>query len=270
MNKNNLNKKSMDNHFLQDFIKAIKHKDQWVLLAWYDIKSKYRRTVLGPIWILIVNLITIGCFAMVGAALFGQSLRNFLPHVAIGMFVWYYISGILNESCNIFTGNAYLIKNLNVNYLSLVLRLFIRNTIYFAHSIVLIVIIVALFVQNIGGTIFLTFFAIPCFALSSIGLCLIIGISTARYRDIGNLITSSMTIVPFVTPLMWKKEMLGDRTYIADLNPITHFISIIREPLINNNFPIGSYIICCLVSLAIFLTGMIVYNKYMKRTIFWI
>lgn len=80
-----------------DLIQAIKAKDLWLYLGYYDVMAKYKRTYLGPIWSIIITIVSIGCMAFLGAALFKSNLKNFLPYVACGIVIWVYLSSLILE-----------------------------------------------------------------------------------------------------------------------------------------------------------------------------
>ena len=57
-------------------------------LAWADTKARYKRSVLGPFWIVLTNLIGVLGLSLVWAQLFNQQMREFVPTVCIGLIVW--------------------------------------------------------------------------------------------------------------------------------------------------------------------------------------
>ena len=59
-----------------------------------------------------------------------------------------------------------------------------------------------------------------------------LGILSARFRDIPQLITNVMQVLLYVTPLLWDASSLGPRAWIAGLNPFTYLIQIVRGPLL--------------------------------------
>ena len=62
--------------------------DRWGTLALMDISLRYRRTVIGPLWITLTLAATIASVGTVYAALFRQDIAAFLPPFAIGLIVW--------------------------------------------------------------------------------------------------------------------------------------------------------------------------------------
>jgi len=255
---------------INDLISAFNVKDQWIYLGWHEIVSKYRRTKLGPLWLIIVNLVTIFCFSVVGSLLFKIEIRLFLPHVACGLFVWAYVSSILVDSCNIFTSQAYVLQNLNVNPIVFCLRLFIKNTLIFAHCLPVLCIMLILLRHTITLQSLLIFLTLPIFMATSFATSLILGILSARYRDISHMVQSLITIFPFITPIMWRTEMLGKNTIVANLNPVTHYIAIIRDPILGNPLPIMSYVITISLSVILCVIALYFYNKFKHRIVFWL
>ena len=93
-------------------------------MAWYDVVSKYRRTRLGPFWSILLTAISVACMAALGAKLFKQPLKSFLPYVACGMVVWAYISSLIMESCNVFLISANSIQNVKLPLFSFILEVY--------------------------------------------------------------------------------------------------------------------------------------------------
>lgn len=255
---------------VKDFQDAIKFKDQWMYLGWHEIVSKYRRTKLGPFWLIIVNLVTIFCFSVVGSLLFKIEIKLFLPHVACGLFVWAYVSSILIDSCNVFISQAYVMQNLNVNPMTFCLRLFVKNTLIFAHCLPVLFVMLLLLGHSLHLQSLLIFLILPIFLITSLSISLIFGILSARYRDISHMVQSLLTIFPFITPIMWKTEMLGNYAYVANLNPITHYIAIVRDPILGNPLPFMSYIATSIISTVLFIIALYLYNNFKHRIVFWL
>lgn len=258
------------NYFVNDIRISFSLPDQWFFLAYHDIRSRYRRTKLGPIWIVLVNLVTILCFSVVSASLFKQDVRAILPHVAAGLFVWSYIATILSDSCVLFTSHAHLLQNMRTNLISLCLRLFIRNTLAFLHAFPLLILIALLYSPNFSWKILLLLPSFILFALTSVSTSIILGFLTARFRDVGQIVQSIVTIFPFITPILWSAQMLGDRAYLATINPVTHFIALIRDPLLGNPPLLNTYLIAAGTSFSLLVFAIFLYNKFRYRLIFWL
>ena len=70
----------------------------WGYLGWQDIKQRYRRSVLGPLWISISMAVVATAMGILYGALFGEDIRTFLPYVATGLLIWNFINGCILEA----------------------------------------------------------------------------------------------------------------------------------------------------------------------------
>ena len=82
---------------------------------------------------------------------------------------------------------------------------------------------------------FAALFVLPGLAILCINLVwvgLIIAVLSTRFRDISQIVTSVMQIAIFATPVMWQVSSLRDKTLIADINPLYHWLQLVRGPLL--------------------------------------
>lgn len=253
----------------KDFIAAFKSKDLWIYLGWFDVLSKYRRTTLGPLWSIVMTGISILCMSVVGSLLFKANIRDFFPHVACGMITWGYLSAIIAESCTTFTSYSNIIQNVKLPLISFVLRAFVRNTIIFAHSLVILLIVLIVF-NKMSWSIFYIIPALAVYFVNAISMGIILGFFSTRYRDVSYIVLSLLNILVLLTPIMWRKEMLGEHEYLANFNPITHFIEIIRAPLLGNEISNISIYYCFAITVALWLFASYLYKNFKNRLVFWL
>jgi ABC-2 type transport system permease protein/lipopolysaccharide transport system permease protein len=106
--------------------------------------------------------------------------------------------------------------------------------------------------------------------INAVCLCIVLGFLSARYRDGIQIIQSLMNILIFMTPIMWRKEMLGDKQILADVNPFTHFIDIIRAPLLGLELSTLSIIYVLLFTIVNIMSASYLYRKFKNRLVFWL
>src|SRR6185295_6078450 len=63
---------------IADLIEGFRRWETWSVLAWNDIRQRYRRSTIGPFWLTLSMGITIAGLAYLYAGLFGQALQNYL------------------------------------------------------------------------------------------------------------------------------------------------------------------------------------------------
>ena len=257
-------------HLLGDFIHCLKNHDSWLYMAWSDIRLRYQRTVLGPFWMVLVSFISIICIAVLGSLLFKVKFSNFFPYVASGMVIWSFISLTITESCMVFLGQMGLIKNVNVPLVSFCLRMFVKNVIILGHSLVVVAIILAFFHVHLNWSFFLFVPGLLIASMTAVALGVLFGFLCARYRDVLQLVQALIGILAFMTPVMWEPSMLGDKAYLAYFNPLTHYIDLLRMPLLGQVPPVSSYLVTLSISGILLIVAAWYYQIYRKRLVYWL
>jgi len=78
-----------------------------------------------------------------------------------------------------------------------------------------------------------------------------------------------MQILFFVTPIMWKPELLKDQR-LLDLNPFYHLVEIVRQPLLGAVPSLRDYFTVVFISaLNIALSGAI-FVRFRSRIAYWV
>lgn len=226
----------------QDLFDALRRWPLWLWFAQQDIKSRYRGSLLGPIW-LVLNLgILVAALSVIYATLFNLPASIYTPHVATGFIAWWFISGVMLDSCTAFTTNAQIIRNMPLPIGIHILRVLARHSVLMLHNMVVYVVVAVTFAIWPTGYMPLALlgFLLVTLLLFWISICL--AIICARYRDVPHIIASIVQVVMFITPIMFLKDMLKNRIYIANVNPFYHMIEVIRAPLLGQNPELISWV----------------------------
>ena len=216
------------------FSSAFKHWHIWLWFARQDIRSRYRGSLLGPIW-LVLNLgILVAALSLIYATIFKLKLEVYVPHVALGFIAWWFVAGTLTESCTAFTDNSQIIRNMPLPLGIHVLRVLARQALLMAHNLIVYLIVAVIFriSPSINTLLVLPGFILVSTLLFTMGLSL--AIICARYRDVPHIISSAIQVIIFVTPILFLKEMLQKKMIIADANPFYHMVEVIRAPLLGH------------------------------------
>jgi len=253
-----------------DFAWGISLLPMIMKLAMGELRAKYKRTMLGPFWI-VISL----AFGSVGLSFLWSHLWNvpyedIIPNITLGFLVWMFIVGTIVDSTVCFTNSSSLIQNLKLPVTFFPLLCVVRQFLTFLHSLVIVVVVIFIFPPK--DPIFLLIFP-PGLFLVSVTLLLIsffIGAISARFRDIPPLVTSIMPMLFFLTPVLFRIQQAGDIAWLIWLNPFTYFITLLRDPL-SGYFP-GVTVI--LISLAIcvfsYVALCIVVAPKLRKIVFWI
>jgi ABC-type polysaccharide/polyol phosphate export permease len=201
-------------------------------LAWHDVVSRYRGSILGPFWItLSMGLMVLG-IGVVYSKLFGISISEFLPLVALGIVFFGTISGTINEGCDTFTSAKNMLSQTNLPMFTFVWRTVLRNLINLGHHLVIVVVVLVVYgywrkMNLVGGAVGLVFMV-----ANAAWISMLVGIASARFRDIPQVVNSIMQFAIFVTPVFWPAERLqGSKHIVLDFNPFYHMLEAVRAPM---------------------------------------
>ena len=114
-----------------DCLETISKRDMWIYLGWLEIRLRYRRSIIGPLWITISMAVFVTVLGVVYSKILGAGSEEYIPAMAIGFIIWSYISAICNESCNTFVAASALIKDGRTNLLSVTMISIWKNSIIF-------------------------------------------------------------------------------------------------------------------------------------------
>ncbi|WP_037077077.1 ABC transporter permease [Pseudonocardia spinosispora] len=250
----------------------------WGYLGWQDIKQRYRRSVLGPLWISISMGVLATGLGILYAALFNMHIETFLPYVATGLLIWNFISGCILEGSEVFIANEGLIKFLPAPLSLHVYRLVWRQTLFFLHNLVIWLVLIIIFQQPISWTLVL---AVPAFMLLMINgtwIAIVSGVIATRFRDIPPIVASVVQLIFYMTPIVWDYDTLrnstnpniAERAHLAELNPVLHFLEIVREPLLNKQIVWHHWYVVGVFTVLGWALALVVMRNYRSRVAYWV
>lgn len=257
----------------QDIKDGIKKWRIWYLLAYQDIKLRYRRSVLGPFWITISMAITVYSMGFLYGHLFHIGLKQYYPFLVAGMLAWALISTVITDLTDTFMISEGLIKQIKLPYSLYLHRVIARNLLIFSHNLLVMVPIYFIYHESVQLNTS-TLFVIPGLAIIYLNACffgIILAMIGSRYRDVSQIIKSLIQVVFFVTPVMWSPEILPEpKRFIVFANPFYSYLELVRAPLLGNIPTLFNY----LVTFAITFIGMIIawrmFVNYRSRIIYWL
>jgi lipopolysaccharide transport system permease protein len=255
---------------IQDLLDGARAWPLWTKLGWNDILQRYRRSMLGPFWLTASMAIMVIALGVVYSRLFKIELHDFLPFLCVGLLVWTYISSTIAEAGSLYTGSESYIKQIRLPYSVYAFRFMWSRMIVMAHNFVIYFVVLIYFQYSPG---FGVWTVVPGFLLLTLNLTLLslyLGMVSARFRDIPQIIASVIQIAFFITPVMWRPELLGADSLIVMLNPFFHLIEIVRAPLLGYAFPTQSYIAVVILTVINSAIAATFFASFRCRISYWV
>lgn len=254
---------------LDDLQKGFCLTNIWPMLGWQDIKQRYRRSALGPFWLTISTGALIGGMGPLYGKLLQQDLSLYFPYLAISFVVWMLISSLINDSCNAFINAEGYIKEVKLPLTVHVLRVVWKNLLMFAHNFIIVALVMLVYVRQLDWHLLLMPLGILAIAINGVWIGLLFGILCARYRDIPQVVSSLVQVAFFLTPIMWRSEMLGRHQWVVDLNPLYHFLEIVRAPLLAEGTSLRSWMAVVAITVLGYSVTILIFKRFRARVAYW-
>ena len=91
---------------IRDFFMTLNNFSSWSYLSYFDLKLKYRRTFLGPWWVVIGIAISASAMCFLWSTIFNLEWKDYLTYLFSGFIIWMWISQIVIDAPEVFTGAA--------------------------------------------------------------------------------------------------------------------------------------------------------------------
>jgi lipopolysaccharide transport system permease protein len=255
---------------LQDLAGGLARWRLALALARLDLRNRYRGSVLGPFWLTISTAVMVAGIGLLYSTLFKLPLTAYLPYLAVSLLVWNTLNQIVMDAGTSLVASEGVIRQMPLPYTVHVLRFVIRNAMIAAHSLPLIAVVFLICGVLPGPEALLALPGLLLLLLNAFAGGLFLGMICARFRDIQQMVASAMQLVFFMTPVIWKPELLGPHQVWLPLNPFYVLMETVRGPLIEGG---GSWLVwlaaliytatACVLALAFFV-------RFRARIAFWV
>ena len=255
---------------LHDIARSFARVPLWVTLGWYDFELQYRRAFIGPLWEVIIVAVWVAGLGLLFGRLLGHDQGEYLVYMACGVVLWQYMSSTLTTGANVFVTNSRQIVSINNPLYTYVLRNVIEHLVKFSiHSLVFI----AVMILTRTPVKPLMLLAVPGFAVllvTTLWAVPLLGFIGARFRDFTHLLRASMRFLFFATPVFWYADGLNDRAYLANYNPFSHFLEIVRAPLIGEAASLTSWAVVLIINAVGIGIMVVLYNRLRRSLTLWL
>ena len=267
----------LDLHLKETF----QYRDLILLFVKRDFISKYKQTILGPLWAVIQPLLTTVVFTVIFGSLAKLTtadaegsllLPGFLFYMS-GNICWSYFSGTLAATSNTFLNNRATMGKVYYPRLVAPVSIAVSNLISFVIQFVMFLLIWLFYIIKGGTGIALTpmLFLVPLTVLQmmilSVGCGIILSSATTKYRDLAMLVSFGIQLWQYASPIAYGLQLVPERFRgIYMLNPVTPVITTFRYAMFGSGyFDLSWYLISWSVSLLLFFLGLVLFSR-IERT----
>lgn len=245
----------------------MKYKDLFWQLTYKEIKARYKQSLLGYAWAIIVPLLNLVVLSIIFSYVFKVPTGN-IPYpifLFVALVPWIFFSNSISVATSSISGNGSLITKVKLPRGILPIAAISSKLIDFLlTAFVLIIFLIAYKIQFQIYLLFLPLIFIIQLSLI-LGVSLILSATNVFFRDIENILGVFLTIWMYLTPIFYSTELIPDNLKtLFYLNPMTGIISSYRNVILYSSPPSTVEITySALISLFIFILG---YKYFQNRS----
>ncbi len=242
-------------------------------LTWLNFLIRYRRTLLGPAWLLVGPALFIGVLGGLFSEVGGIPVGIFIPHLAIGLIVWTLISGFFTSSSTVFQRNRPQILQGGLRFADLVLIDVSTTVLHFLHQLIIIVAVFVIFGLSVGLYALISLIGFVLLIANGVWLTIVFGIIGARYRDLAEIVQAVIRIAFLATPIIWMQSEGGRGGIMGPFltfNPFYHFLELVRAPLLGIAIAPLSWVVVLSMTALGFVFAQLMYDRFARQVPLWV
>lgn len=254
-----------------DLLEGMRKSWLWTTLAQQDVKLRYRGSILGPFWQTLTTGAMIGGMGLIYSRLFRTDLYDYLPMLSVGLIFWTLIAGIVTEGCGTFVAVQGIIQQVKLPFSLHAYRLVYRNLLTLAHNFVIVPIVLLIYPHPIDWLRLLELVpGLVLITITGVWASILLGMISARFRDVPPIVASIVQVVFFMTPVMWPIQALGLNAWWAQLNPFFAAIDVLRGPLLGQPIAPHSWTILVMTTALGCAASFAFFARFRSRIAFWV
>jgi ABC-type polysaccharide/polyol phosphate export permease len=242
----------------------------WSVLAWFDIKARYRRSIIGQFWITLSMAVTICCLSIVYSVIFKIELAVYLPLMAVSFIAWGLLASLVNEGATVFIEAENYVRSSPLPKSMYIYRMLTRNLIVFAHNLAILPVVMVVFgiLPNLATMLFAP--ALILTILNGGWVAILLGTFCSRFRDMPQIVASVVQIAFFVSPVMWGRTQLGENhQYMINFNPFAIFLELLRQPLLGRTPDTKIWVAAIAITLAGYALAIPFFARFRGRIAYY-
>ena len=257
-------------------LKGIWHyRDLLQLLIWRDFSSRYKQTILGPLWFILQPLLMTVVFTVIFGHVAGLPTDG-LPAILFylcGQLGWNYFAANFNANSATLVANAGLFSKVYFPRLVVPISAIVSNLFAFAIQLVTFAVFYAYFKFTVEPgsfgmgwqVVFLPLVLLQT-AMLSLGVGLLMSSLTAKYRDLTHLSGLMIQVWMYATPVIFPLSKFPEKyQWLVALNPMTVIVESFRLMLLGRGTVHPNHLISSVVlTFLILAMGLLAFGKVEK------
>jgi ABC-2 type transport system permease protein len=224
--------------FVEEILALLRYRHLATQLISRNIKTRYKRSVLGVAWTMISPLMMMVVLTLVFSSIFNSHIANYAVFLLSALTLWGFFSqtssGIMTE----LTWGGSLLSKIYVPPSVFAVSALGTGLVNFVLALVPLLLIMV--VTGMPLTPALLFLPVPMLFVSmfTLGVGLVLSRLAIFFADVSEMYQIIIMVWFYASPIIYPVEAISDdRRKLLMLNPMYYLIEIFREPIYNGRLP---------------------------------
>jgi lipopolysaccharide transport system permease protein len=233
-----------------------------------DLKLKYRGSILGFAWSILIPLAMIGVYTLAFKFVMGVQTPNFVLFILIGLLAWNFFAGAVMGATDAIAGGGSLLKSVVFPRVVLPFSVVLFHLSQYVLTLAVFLPVV-LFVYGVPLSprmlLFPIFLALQVLFIT--GLALMLSTATAFFRDVRHLVDVGVGMLFWATPIIYQISMVPeDFQFVALLSPTASYIRAYQDIFFYGVVPdLSIWVVAVAYAVGAFVCGLSVFLAYEGR-----
>lgn len=199
-------------------------RDLLFVLTWRDVKIKYKQSVMGLLWAVLMPAIIVGAGMLIRVAMSKMSGTTLSPDhlasISVKALPWAFFISAIRFATNSLTANSSLVTKINCPRIAFPVSAVLSSLFDLAIATVPLIAILAWIGVSPSVNLFWVPLLLVLLVLQVSGLGIALAAANLFYRDVKYIVEVVLTFAIFFTPVFYEADMLGEWRFWILLNPI--------------------------------------------------
>lgn len=240
------------------------YRELLYILAWRDVKVRYKQTVIGALWVILQPIMTMALFSVI-FGLFAKLPSNGIPYpifVLTGLLPWQLFARALSDSSTSLVSNQSLVSKVYFPRIMIPLASVLAGMVDF--GIAMVILVLMMLVYGVVPTA--AILTLPLFLLLAIISAMAVGLwlsaLNVKYRDVMYTIPFLTQFWFFATPIAYSSSIIPERWRgLFGLNPMAGVVEGFRWALLGAAPPGAMLAVSVAIVIVLLVGGLIYFNR---------
>jgi lipopolysaccharide transport system permease protein len=226
---------------MQNLTKLLGYKDLLYMLAWRDIRVRYKQSIMGVLWAILMPMLIVGAGALIRFILAEFTKTKVssedIASVMVRAVIWAFFMSAIKFGTNSLVSNANLVAKMAFPKEVFPIAAVLSSLFDFAVAAVFTLLVLFLMGAVSGATALWALPLLLVMIVQALGLALLMSSLNLFFRDVKYLVEIVLTYAIFFTPVIFSSDMLGRWEPLLLLNPVAPLIETIADLMIGQPPP---------------------------------